>query len=173
MTTRRITDQWLQYIRGQVALSTANTFTQVTIPLPVVVSEGLVIQAHLIEFELPAVTIADISATDDNLVHRCQITRTSQTGPIGLLNPDLIYGITEEFEAPAARTAEGKPVVYHIRQGELNKVFADPILLPFSQIFFGGTTAGASQADSFNFRIGYKTIKLRTNQLAELIQAVS
>lgn len=172
-TTRRISDQWLQYVRGTAVESAANTFTEVTVALPVVVAEGFVIEAHLVEFFLPSIRAADLKATDDVLTMSCQLTKSSQSAIIRLDDPDYIYGFQGDFYSIDIQTAEVVPAIRIMRQGAINWQFPEPILLPFSQIFFGVDTGGGSVAERYSFRIGYKTIRLTTRQLPELIQAVS
>jgi len=172
-TTRRISDQWLQYVRGNVTESAAATFAQSTVNLPVVVAEGFVIEAHLVEFDLPSVTAADLIATDDQLIYSCQLTKSSETAIVAIDDPSLIYGFGIEYDAIDIQTAEKVPVLVHARRGALNWQFPEPILLPFEQIYFSALTSGGSVAKDYRFRIGYKTIKLTTRQLPELIQAVT
>jgi len=173
INTRAISDQWLQYVRGSLAESAAATFTQSTINLPVVVGQGLVIEAHLVEFQLDSVTPADLTATDDSVRYSCQLTKASQTGLISLADPNYIYGLDREYQTIDIQTAEKAPVLTHDRLGSLNWQFPEPILLPFEQIFFGVQTNGGSAAKTYRFRIGYKTVRLSTRQLPELIQAVT
>jgi len=170
----RISDQWLQYVRGRVTLSAANTFTEVTINLPVVVSTGLVIEAHLVEFDYPLIVpSADLGDTDDTMTLEIQLTKASQTTMLRNDNPDLIYGVVRQFMTPNARTAEQAPVLMHHKAGELNWQFPEPILLPFAQIFLGANTTNVATAPTFTVRIGYKTVQLSTRQLPELLQAVT
>lgn len=169
-----LTDQWMQYIRGNVAESAANTFTQVTINMPVVVAKGLVVQAHSIEWSIPGPDAAgEISATDDQLRQRCQLTKTSQTTILALDDPNLISAYDVDYWAPAARTAEGKPVLPATHVGNLYMHFPEPILLPFEQIFFAAQGTGEGEVHTYRFRLGFTTVQLATSQLVELIQAVT
>jgi len=170
---RAISDQWLQYIRGTVTLSAANTFTQITVALPVIVGQGMVIEAHLIEFALPPAQLADFGETDDQATFNAQLAKSSQTAIITLDNPDLIYGITDEYSTWNARTAEQAPVLHRLRRGGLNWQFPEPILLPFENIYFGCNTSGVAAAPDFQFRLGYKTVRLSPRQLPEMIQAIT
>jgi len=172
--SQRISDQWLQYVRASVTLSGANTFTQATINLPVVVSQGFVLEAHIVEFSVPGIIVAtDLGDTDDNTQLVVQLTKASQSAIIQIDNPDYIYGYNEEFLTPNARTAEQAPVLHHTLNGGLNWQFPEPILLPFEQIFLGANSAGVAVAPTFRCRIGYKTVRLSTRQLPEMIQAVT
>lgn len=172
-TTRRISDQWLQYIRGTVQESGINTFTQVSVALPVVVAEGFVIEAHLVEFMLPPVVPADFIATDDQIQMAVQLTKASQASLVTLSDPDYIYGHLVDAHTVDVQTAEKAPVWDNHRLGALNWQFPEPILLPFSEIFFGARSQGFSSVGNYHFRIGYKTVRLTTRQLPELIQAVT
>jgi len=172
-TTRRISDQWLQYIRGRSTETGAATFSEITVNLPVVVAEGFVIEAHLVEFELPQIRPADLKATDDLVTMHCQLTKSSQSGVINISNPDYIYGNAVDYHSIDIQTAEVIPTNPVIRIGALNWQFPEPILLPFEQIYFSFSTVGGSVAEAYAFRIGYKTIRLTTRQLPELIQAVT
>lgn len=171
--TRRISDQWLQYVRGSVTLSAANTFSESTVNLPVVVAEGFVIEAHLVEFEMPAMVVADLGETDELVQFLVALTKATQTSVPNIADPNYIYGYAFDLVTPNARTAEQAPVAKHERSGSLFWQFPEPILLPFEQIFFGANTGGVAAAPTFRFRIGYKTIRLTTRQLPELIQAVT
>jgi len=172
-TTRRISDQWLQYIRGTVLESAAATFTETNVALPVVVSEGFVIEAHLVEFQPGSFTLADLKATDDTWNVNLQLTKSSQSAIIRIDDPDLIYSYQMEYHSIDLQTAEGIPIFTYPRAGALNWQFPEPILLPFSEIFFGIQYSGGSVVNRGSFRIGYKTVRLTTRQLPELIQAVT
>ena len=169
----RISDQWLQYVRSIVTESAAATFTEVTVNLPVVVAQGFVIEAHSIELDIDALTFADLKATDDTLIYAAQVTKASQTAMLSLDNPSLIYAHSIEYASIDIQTAEKSPVLIHERIGQKEWQFADPILLPFEQIFFAMQTSGGSVVKSTRMRIGYKTLQLTTRQLPELLQAVT
>lgn len=154
-------------------MSAANTFTEVALNLPVVVAEGFVIEAHLVEFELPALVASDLGETDDTMNQQLQLTKATQTSIVGINDPDYIYGAAFMALTPNARTAEQAPVLWVHRSGALNWQFPEPILLPFTQIFFAYATTGVAVAAGAAVRIGYKTIRLTTRQLPELLQAVT
>ena len=172
-TTRRISDQWLQYIRGGQTMTAANTFTELSVALPVVVAEGFVIEAHLIEFDIPLPLVADLGETDDTATITCQLTKASQSQLIQMDDADYIYGMRRTYLTPNARTSEQAPVFAADSMGSMNWQFPEPILLPFTTISFGMDTDGVAFPPRFRFRIGYKTIRLTTRQLPELIQAVT
>lgn len=172
-TTRRISDQWLQYVRSSVTESAANTFTEAQINLPVVVAEGFVIEAHLVEFQIPGPDLAALQATDDNASVSVQLTKATQSAIVPLSDPDYIYGHQLQWLSPAARTAEKAPVLPIQLFGALNWQFPEPILLPFEQIHLGAVSFGLASAQTYRVRIGYKTVRLTTRQLPELIQAVT
>ena len=172
-TRGRISDQWVQYVRGQVTLSAADAFTQVVVNLPVVVGQGFVIEAHGIEFGLPQLINADLLATDDRVLYQLQLTKSSQASVAPVDDPNYIAGYTVEYISFDLQTAEKVPVLIHHRQGQINWSFPEPVLLPFEQIFFSALTSGARQPAVFRFRLAYKTLQLTTRQLPELLQAVT
>lgn len=166
-------DQWMQYIRGSVLESAAATFTENTISLPVVVSQGLVVEIWSIEWELPTLGIADISATDDIAEHRVQLTKASKTAILRLDDPDLIAAHHLKLYSPSARTAEkGSPTTVGA-MGLVVHNFPQPVLLPFEQIYLSAATAGGGSAYRYNVRLGFTTVKISTRQVVELIQAVT
>lgn len=166
-------DEWLQYSRASLAESAAGTFTELTINLPVVVSQGFVIEAHSIEFEMPAITAADLTATDDEVTQYAALTKSSQTGSIRLANPDTIFAYQRQFLTVDIQTAEKAPVVVNDQIGALRYNLPEPVLIPFEQIYFGIHELNGSAVKTFGFRLGYKTVKLATNQLVELLQAAT
>lgn len=170
--SRGISDQWLQYVRGVVTETGANTFTQTTINMPVVVGQGYVVQMHSLEWQLPTPAVGEVSATDDELSYYCQLTKSSKSAAIDLDDPDLIAAFQRQHLGPSARTAEKSPVMVTIRNGQLVTVYDPPILLPFEQIFFAAVGTGEAAARAYRFRMGITTLKLSTTQIVELVQAV-
>lgn len=170
---RAMSDQWMQYVRGRVLESAANTFTQTTVNMPVVVGQAYVVEMYSLEIQTPTLATSEISATDDITTQTCQLTKSSQTALLTLDNPDLIAMFARDVRTPAARTAEKAPVFAYDYAGGLNQVFPEPILLPFEQIYFGARTEQGAAAGTYYFRIGFKTVRLATNQLVELLQAVT
>lgn len=172
-TTTTIRDQWIQYLRASVTETAANTFTQTTINSPVVLSQGYVIEMHTLEFDHDVAAVGELSATDDELVHRVQLTKTSQTALLRVNNPDLIANWFEQYLSPAARTAEKAPVWSKTYSGQRLWTFTQPVLLPFDELFLSMQGAGEAAARQSTMRLGFKTVRLGTQQLVELIQSIT
>lgn len=170
---RAMSDQWMQYIRGRVLESAANTWTQTTVNMPVVVGQGYVVEMYSLEIQTPTFATSELSATDDITTQTCQLSKSSQTALLTLDNPDVIAIFARDVRSVAARTAEKAPIFAYQYVGKLNVDFPEPILLPFEQIYFGARTEGGAAAGTYYFRIGFKTVRLATNQLVELLQAVT
>ena len=155
-------------------MTTANVFREVSVNLPVVVGEGFVIEAHLIEFDVPQIEVADLKATDDAIQHSMQLTKASQSAMVQLDDPDLIAGFHVTYLSVDIQTAEVIPAIPNVKKGAALHDFRDnPILLPFEQIYFGVISDGAAAARTYRFRFLYKTVKLTTTQLVELVQAIT
>ena len=172
-SARGFRDQWIQFLRGSVLVSPANTFTQTTLALPTVVSQGLVLEMLDVEFAFESLAGSEISQTDDSLTIQVQLTKASKTAMLVLSDPDLLAAYEVNFQSPSARTAEKAPVIEINPMGSLYRAFPAPILLPFEQIYLGARTAGIATGPTLRVKIGYLTTRLATNQLVELIQAIT
>jgi len=172
-SARGAQDIYMQYIRGQVTESGNSAFSQVTVALPVVISQGFVIQMHEVEFNAPAVTAADLIATDDFTTHGLQLTKSSQTAQIDIDDPNFIAGYLFDRQTIDLQTAEKSPVLEVPRHGALKQVFTMPILLPFEQIYFNVKQANVTATSTLRFRLGYTSIKLSSRQIVEIVQAIT
>lgn len=172
-TRRGIRDEWVQYVRGTITESGANTYTEATVNMPVVVAQGFVLEVHTIEFTIPPLVAADVIATSASVRRRCQLTKSSQSALISIDGPNLIASHDLQTLSADIQTAEEHSGVNTLLMGRLLHAFEEPILLPFEQIYFAAHSAGYGAAAVYTFRIGYKTVKLSTRQLPELVQAVT
>ncbi|MBA7550082.1 hypothetical protein ES705_42588 [subsurface metagenome] len=151
---------FMEYIRGQLALSAANTFTEIVLQTPTSKTENMAMLIHSIEFE-PSYQI-DLTPAESSV--NMQVTRSTQSAIIMLIDPDLIAKTRSRFHLNAVAN-------WLTTSGERKQTFDPPLLYPRSQIYLGMSTVAFVSVISGACRIGYTLEKVsREDFISALVE---
>ena len=141
-------DEPMEYIRGNLTLSAANTGTVVEIQLPFVPNEEQTMFIHSFEIEHKEI---DVPVQGDSVL-ACLLNQAIDA-EVFIHEESLLAKYKMEIAAGAA----GELIYYF---GESRQFFNPPIMYVKPSIFVNGGSAGQAAAVNYNFRIGYTVDKI-------------
>lgn len=150
-----------QFMRTDLTLSAANTYTEVEIQTPLNMlpvgssSKAPVIEILKIWFELDILDNAFAATYDTNLI-RCALCTKSRTSIATLGTPECIMR-TQVLYAGAFTAAGTYGMVSEANQQyDLTDGAGHGILIAVPKLFFGASTTGQTNAGSFSVCISYR-----------------
>ncbi|MBA7550220.1 hypothetical protein ES705_42730 [subsurface metagenome] len=152
---------FMEYLRQEVKMTTINTFTEVAIATPTSKTENMAMLIHSIELQ-PVIQV-DGEPTELDSVALC-VTKTHQTGPVKISDPDCIATFIARTKLAAVFNA-----LIHI--GSQETKFDPPILYPKSHLYLSIYSTGMALVSTGNFRIGYTLEKVsREDFISALVE---
>lgn len=139
---------------GQIAFNAAGygVYTEVPIPLPTSQTEKLALLVHQVEFRLGHPSFTDTKMTSV----ACYLTKSHQTGPITLVDPDLLaqfFWHVSVNQVAASGISEWQDGVRIWR-------FDPAVLIARDHLYMGGRTFQETANQVCQVRIGYTLEKV-------------
>ncbi|MBA7550727.1 hypothetical protein ES705_43250 [subsurface metagenome] len=151
---------FMEFMRGSLAQSAANVFTEREVQTPTSKTETMAMLIHQIELR-PARLIDSTPTAEDHIA--VQIAKAPQDSTDDIDNPDIIAYYM-------ARTHLDAVFNQMVEKGYQEVKFDPPILYPKSTIYAGINTIGFAAPMTLNFRIGYTLEKVsREDFIAALV----
>ena len=152
---------FMEYLRADILMKAANSFTQVTIPTPTSKTETMALLIHSVEFE--ASRAIDTTPADNDAV-MMQIADASQIDAIYLSDKDCLARYSTIYSLGAVTT------VLHEKQAP-KTTFDPPLLCAKANVYFGMKSAGMTAALYGYVRIGYTLEKVsREDFISALVE---
>lgn len=155
----KVSKDFMEYLRGTVTETGANTFSQVTINTPVGRANQLAMLIHEIVMELDPTNSIDALADNDGI--NMQVTKDSETNLVGVDSESHIASHDQTFKlvTSGATTFDRRKT----------KIFNPPLLYAKSKMFFSAVSAGQAAAKTYNVKIGYTIEKVDKTSFIEAL----
>lgn len=171
MAKKSITDsEVLRMARVSVTETAAATFTQQELDTQLSVERGVIWQIHFVEFFLNGLSLLREVAANAQESIDIQLTRTTQTGIVGLTDPDVLIREAYMLSRSAAIGTDAGPLYFY---STLLKRYEFKLPIPVaSQSLFLGILGTAASAHTVSCRIGYNIEHVSDEYFFRVAQAL-
>ena len=141
----------MEFVRGTVLESAANTYTVSEIPTPVSRTEKLAMLIWKIQIDLNTASLEDGQQNS----MQAQLTRNREGGMLRLDDPGLLAGSFKVTEAGAAQGSLSEYLREYVDPPSSIQDFQPPFLFAKSEMFISAQGVGNSAALRASARVGY------------------
>lgn len=151
-----------QFMHGATTETAANTFTQTTLPTPVV-SQGE--QVYIMEL-LKLFVFMDSGALGDGDSVNWQLTKASQSATVNFDNPDVILRGSQL----STHLTSGHNEIYNPHQYDLSDGAGNGLLMAKRNLYFGVQGVSQAGALSVRFKLLYRLKKVPASEYIGIIE---